>query len=111
MNRSNRSSDQPSSDAIIAFVAWRFGVVALTVPPCSSATLILKFPQWIVLQLFSRSAADEFWRPLSVEGLDAFLEIVGLAQPAVAMPFELDRNRQRRIFSIVEELLRGALRD
>src|SRR5689334_11940593 len=106
MNRSNRSSDQPSSDAIIAFVAWRFGVVAPTLPSCNSATVILKFPPCIVLQLFNRSAADEFRRPLGVEGLDAFLEIVRLPQPAVAMPFELDRNRQRRVLGVVEELLR-----
>ena len=49
-------------------------------------------------------------RTLGVESLDAFLEIVRLAQAAVAMALEFDRDRQRRILGIVEQLLRGALR-
>src|SRR3984885_6251347 len=55
------------------------------------------------------SASDEFRRPLGVEGLDALLEVIGLAQTAVAMAFQLDRDRQRRILGVVQELLRRSL--
>jgi len=55
------------------------------------------------------SAADEFRCTFGVEGLDTFLEVLGLPQAAVAMAFELNRNGQRRILGIVEELFRSAL--
>ena len=44
-----------------------------------------------------------------MESFHAFAKIVRLPQPAVAMPFELDRDRERRVLGIVEKLLRGAL--
>jgi hypothetical protein len=37
-----------------------------------------------------------------VESFDAFAEIVGLPQPTVVEPFELDGDGERRIFGIVE---------
>src|ERR1700733_8573234 len=52
------------------------------------------------------SAPDEIWRPFGVEGLDPLLEILRLAQPAVAMAFQFDRNGQRGVFRIVQKLLR-----
>ena len=45
-----------------------------------------------------------------MKGLDAFAEIVGAAQPAVALAFELDCERQAGILDIVYQLLRAALR-
>jgi hypothetical protein len=36
----------------------------------------------------SRSTAAEVRRPFGVEGLDAFLEVVGLAKATVAMAFQ-----------------------
>jgi len=56
------------------------------------------------------SAADEFRRAFCVEGLDPFLEILRLAQPAVAMAFQFDRNRQRGVFRIVQKFFRRPLR-
>src|ERR1700722_11894747 len=56
------------------------------------------------------SAAEEFRRTLGVKGLDAFPEIVGLTQTAVAMTFEFDRDRQRGVLGIVQQLLGGPLR-
>src|ERR1700738_266964 len=44
------------------------------------------------------------------EGLDAFAGIVGAAQPAVALAFELDCERLAGILDIVYQLLRAALR-
>src|SRR3984885_15941310 len=55
------------------------------------------------------SAPDEFRRPLGVEGLDALLEVIRLAQTAVAMAFQFDRDRQCRIFGVVQKLLGRAL--
>src|SRR5579863_1154119 len=46
---------------------------------------------------------------LGVKGFDALAEILGAAQPAVALAFELDRQRQRRVLDVVEQLLCGAL--
>ena len=45
-----------------------------------------------------------------MKGLDALAEIIRLAQPAVAMAFELDGDGERRILGIVEQLLGRALR-
>src|SRR5205085_10473730 len=56
------------------------------------------------------SSSLELRGALGVERLDALLEVVGLAQPAVAMAFQLDRNRQRRVLGVVEQFLGGALR-
>lgn len=61
-------------------------------------------PSFIVL------APNKFWRPLLIEGFDALLEIFRLTQPAITMAFQLDSNRERRIFRIVQKLLRGPLR-
>src|SRR6202035_5987686 len=55
------------------------------------------------------SASDEFRGPLGVEGLDALLEVIRLAETAVAMAFQFDRDRQRRILGVVQELLRRSL--
>ena len=41
------------------------------------------------------STADEIRGTLGVEGFNAFLEVVRLAQAAVAVPLELNRNGQR----------------
>src|SRR5215208_3734932 len=49
-------------------------------------------------------------RPFGVKRLHALAEVVGLPQPAVAVTFELDRKRQGRVFGVVEQLLRRALR-
>src|ERR1043166_7301825 len=51
----------------------------------------------------------EVGRPLGVERLDALAEILRRAQPAVAMALQLDRDRERAILGVVEELLGGAL--
>jgi hypothetical protein len=45
-----------------------------------------------------------------MKGLDAFAEIVGATQPAVALAFELDRQRQAGILDVVHQLFRAALR-
>ena len=46
-----------------------------------------------------------------MESFHAFLEIIGLAQAAIAIPFELDRNREGCIFGIVEQLFGRTLRN
>src|SRR2546423_9823521 len=56
------------------------------------------------------SASLELRRALGVERLDALLEVVGLAQPAVALALQFDRDRKRRVLGVVEQLLGGALR-
>src|SRR5581483_8928653 len=56
-------------------------------------------------------ASLEFSRALGMEGFDAFTEVFRLPQPAVAMTFELDGDRQCRILGVVVQLLRCALRD
>src|ERR1700736_1575008 len=56
------------------------------------------------------SFSAKFRPALLVKGLDAFAEIVGAAQPAVALAFELDCERQAGILDIVYQLLRAALR-
>jgi hypothetical protein len=55
------------------------------------------------------SAPDEFRWAFCVEGFDPFLEVVRLTQPAVAMAFQFDRDRQRRIFGVVQQFLGGPL--
>ena len=57
------------------------------------------------------SAPDEFRRAFCVEGFDPFPEIIRLAQPAVAMAFQFDRNRQRAILGIVQKFLCRPLRE
>src|SRR3954470_5696273 len=57
------------------------------------------------------SCAAECRGPFGMECLDAFAEVVRLAQAAVAMAFQLDRDRERGVFGVVEQLLGGALRD
>src|SRR5262245_31231385 len=109
MNRSNRSSDQPSSDAIIAFVAWRRCVAGIAPLSSRFAMVISKFPPCAFMKRAAGSAADEFRRPLGVEGLDALLEVLGLAQPAVTVTLELDGDGEGRVFGVVEKLLRRAL--
>lgn len=59
---------------------------------------------------YLRSASLELRRALGVKRLDAFLEVVGLTQPAIAMPFQFDADREVGILGIVQQLLRGALR-
>src|ERR1700720_4211967 len=59
----------------------------------------------------TRTSFSAKFRPaLLVKGLDAFAEIVGAAQLAVALAFELDCERQAGILDIVYQLLRAALR-
>src|SRR5580692_9583981 len=57
-----------------------------------------------------RSTAAEHRLALGVERLDTLAEIVGLAQPAVAMAFELDGGFEIGVFGFVEQRLGGALR-
>src|ERR1700689_5078614 len=60
------------------------------------------------------SAPDKFRRPFGVEGLDPFPEIVRLAKAAVAVAFQLDRDRQHRILGMVQKFFgraRGKRRD
>jgi len=47
---------------------------------------------------------------LGLEGLDAFAEVIGLAQTAVTMALELDGNGERRVLGVVEKFLCRALR-
>src|SRR6202035_2558586 len=56
------------------------------------------------------SFSAKFRSALLVKGLDALAEIVGTAQPAVALAFRSDRQRQTRILDVVYQLLRAALR-
>src|ERR1700736_6795188 len=56
------------------------------------------------------SFSAEFWPALLVKGSDALAEIVGAAQPAVALAFELDCQRQAGILDVVHQLFRAALR-
>src|SRR5437763_15563679 len=51
------------------------------------------------------SASLEVRLALGVKGLDAFDEIVGAAQPAIGLAFELDSERQARILAIVHSFL------
>jgi hypothetical protein len=46
-----------------------------------------------------------------MESLDPLPEVIGLPQAAVAMPFQLDRDRERCVFGVVEKLLGRALGD
>src|SRR5215469_18777367 len=41
--------------------------------------------------------------------LDALAKVFRTAKPAVAVSFQLDRNRKRSVLCIVQQLLRGAL--
>src|ERR1700736_7040265 len=56
------------------------------------------------------SFSAKFLPALLVKGRDALAEIVGAAQPAVALAFELDRQRQAGILDVVHQLFRAALR-
>src|SRR5579863_1730684 len=58
-----------------------------------------------------KSAAAKCRLALGVEGFDAFAEIVGLAQSAVAMAFQFDRGFQVGVLGGVEQRLGGALRE
>src|SRR5689334_20185731 len=55
------------------------------------------------------SSSNEFRRTFCVEGLNPFLEILRLTQAAIAMAFQFDRDRQQRIFRVVQQLLCRAL--
>ena len=46
---------------------------------------------------------------VGMEGVDAFAEIIGAAQAAIGLAFELDGERQGRVLGVVEKLLRSAL--
>jgi hypothetical protein len=54
--------------------------------------------------------SQELRLSLGVEGLDAFAEIIRLAQTAVTMALELDGEGERRVFGVVEKFLCRALR-
>src|SRR5438477_12159071 len=54
-------------------------------------------------------SSHEFGRTLCVESFNPFLEIFRLTQPAIAMTLKFDRDRERRIFGIVQKLLRRPL--
>src|SRR5579862_70735 len=108
MNKSNRSSDQPRTDATSAF---RFCLASTG----SDSSILFEsaidiYPSNVPENLRSNSASDKFRRPLGVERLDPLLEVIRLAQTAVAMAFQFDRNRQRRVLGVVEEFLGGSLR-
>jgi len=45
-----------------------------------------------------------------MKGLDALAEIVRAAQPAIGLALQLDCQRQIRFLDVVQQLLRGALR-
>jgi len=69
----------------VCLVAYaRLVELAIDIRVCSTAP----FPD---LHLF----ALERGNPFSVERFDSLSKIVRLPQPAVAMPFQLDRNRKR----------------
>jgi len=70
-------------------------------PPGHDADATLRRP--------AGSPAGESRLAFAVEGLDSLAEVIRGAQPAVAMAFELDGQRERRVFGVVQELLRGAL--
>lgn len=53
--------------------------------------------------------AGEHCRTLAVKRFDAFLEVLGAAQAAVAVTFHFDRDGQRRIFVVVDQFFRRAL--
>src|SRR5262245_58049594 len=55
----------------------------------------------VPLSLVERSGSAEFGRALSVGCLDAFAEVVGLTQPAVAVAPGLDRDRERGVLGVV----------
>src|SRR5207302_85065 len=55
------------------------------------------------------SDPSEFGNALGVKRLHSFAEVVRLAQAAVAVTFELDRDRERRILGVVQKLLCCAL--
>src|SRR3954466_9357471 len=115
MNKSNRSSAHPKTDAMIALAICLLPADA-SAPGTGISISAMFFPPPFVSRRGPRhceprpsfvlcSAAGEFRRTLGVEGLYAFLEVLRLAQAAVAMAFELDCDRQRRILGVVEELL------
>src|SRR5271168_2756226 len=54
--------------------------------------------------------AAEFRLAFIVERLDTLAEIVGLAEPAIAMAFEFDRGLEIGVFGLVEQCLCRALR-
>ena len=60
------------------------------------------FVMWLCRRAKIASRSPEFGRALLVKGHEALAEIIRLAQPAVAMTFELDGDGERRIFGIVE---------
>ena len=91
--------------AAIASSAKRLAVASSWLP----FALNLYPASGVVERLALRSL--ELRRPLGVKRLDALAEIVRLPQPAVAVAFELDRERQRRVFGVVQQLLRRALRE
>src|SRR5258707_15105654 len=107
MNRSNRSSDHPNTDAMIAFLICLLATAGTGSVPSRFAMVISFLP---VCPKNEFSTPDKFWRTLSVKGFDAFLEVFRLSQAAVAMALQLDRHRQRRVLGIVEQLLGSALR-
>src|SRR6516225_8244776 len=109
MNKSNKSSDQPRTDATTAFLACR-AATGEAVSILSKFEIVIFIPPFHPNE-FDLSPPDEFRRTLCVESFNAFLEIFRLTQPAVAMAFEFDRDRKRRILGIVQELFRRSLRE
>src|SRR6516165_11612998 len=102
MNKSNKSSDQPRTDATTAFLACR-AATGEAVSILSKFEIVIFIPPFHPNE-FDLSPPDEFRRTLCVESFNSFLEIFRLTQPAVAMAFEFDRYRKRRILGIVQKL-------
>ena len=74
------------------------------------AEIMMRIASQLVFGVLRRLLADELGSTFGMEGFDAFAEIIGLAQPAVAVTLKLDRNAERCILCIVEEFLGRALR-